>query len=1076
MSALIVLSSLMAGTFTASASNYSVEQLETLCETYEQKMDGSAYTNMLAAYEAWYNAKAYLVGVKAGLADAQDVDTYYTALESAIGSMGDWSAKTADATPSFVDDSTGTSYDGFKNGDVDYAVNILYWPGCTNYSANGTTANVTIDLYYPTTVLMYDGINTPTMPVMARASKNTSNTRYLYQLYPSASASDNSNNAYFRLTEDWHGSNGNGDRTANWTWTMENGTNGYPMAWAGTASTNNRLEMSRNWWTNYVAALANGMQFVSTMDSNTYSSAYNLDWYRLSGDGADDSGFISNTNATIYVVNYKAVLDAISSADLANITSYSYDGAVAIINAVEECMNIDPNSYSYSSDAAAAVSSCASAIESAVNAVNNAKASAGTMDTDSYMTLAGHYAEYADTYAAGQGNYTDDSWNAFSSEYNNAMSVLSDVVNKTTYMTAASSDALVNAFNALDENVSTDVTYTYTFANGESEQVAAAAGVAPVAPENTANTAATSNNNGTHTYTTYSWPEWVDGTTEYTEVATPVTDSCNMEEIEAAVDPIHSDGQLVDGKTAVMQCTDCGYKTGGEVIPAGEHDYQLSEELSTAATCVAKGKNVYVCSVCGDTMTEETEIDPNNHASVVTDPEVPATCTTTGLTEGSHCEACSAVIVAQEEIPALGHDFSVQAGESDATCITPGTTTWKCSRCEETEVRAGEVNPNNHEGDVALDPETVKEATRGEDGYTGDTVCSACHQVVTKGEVIPALGVQITVEQNELGATTLNGEATTGEAQKVAYKDSYTLTATANEGAEFVGWQVNGKLVSTNATYTTAAYADLTYVPVFAEKTDDFTVTFVDQFNMVLGTYTSSQIAELEAMPNTHTYLGYTFANWSMTLEEVKALETNAIVTASYTKDDALTYTVSAPGCVITVGSETYNDTAEVGFDKAVTVAPAEGTATAWTVNGNNAAYGAEYTFYVTSDVEVAYSSEEVTAAPTVAGVDVTAVGDGSVRFLATRNVPEGYTLLESGYVYGKDFEDAEASLVLENANSTCYIYKNSNTAGDGQFALTFKIAAQTGVAYARAYIIVNDSEGNSSTYYAGVQSYDYDA
>ena len=40
-----------------------------------------------------------------------------------------------------------------------------------------------------------------------------------------------------------------------------------------------------------------------------------------------------------------------------------------------------------------------------------------------------------------------------------------------------------------------------------------------------------------------------------------------------------------------------------------------------------------------------------------------------------------------------------------------------------------------------------------------------------------------------------------------------------------------------------------------------------------------------------------------------------------------------------------------------------------------------------------------------------------------------GYTLLESGYVYGKDFEDAEASLVLENANSTCYIYKNSNTA-----------------------------------------------
>ena len=992
MSALIVLSSLTVGAFTASASNYSVEQLETLCESYEQKMDGSAYTNMLAAYEAWYDAEAYLVGVKAGKADAQDVDSYYTALESAMANMGDWSAKTADATPSFVDDSTGTSYDGFKNGDVDYAVNILYWPGCTTYSANGTTASVIIDLYYPTTVLMYDGINTPTMPVMARASKDTSSTRYVYQLYPSASASDNSNNANFRLTENWHGSNGNTDRTANWTWTMENGTNGYPMAWAGAASTDNRLEMSRNWWTNYVAALANGMQFVGSMDSSVYSSAYNLDWYRLTGDGADDSGYISNTNATIYVVNYKAVLDAISSADLANITSYSHDGAVAIINAVQECMNIDPNAFDYTSDTATAVSNCANAIQNAVNAVNSAKASAGSMDVESYKTLASHYSEYADTYAAGQGNYTDDSWNAFSAEYDNADEILGAVVSKSTYMTTASSDALVSAYNALEENAPADVTYTYKFANGETQEVTAAEGEAPVAPANTANTAATSNNDGTHTYTTYSWPEWVEGTTTYEEVATPVTDSCNMEEIEPAVDPIHSDGKLVDGKTAVMQCKDCGYKTGGEVIPAGEHDYQLSEELSTPATCIAEGENVYVCSVCNAERTESTPINPDNHAGEI-------------------------------------------------------------------------VSADN-----AVAP------SRGEDGKEADMICSACKETVKEGAVIPALGVQITVQQNELGATTLNGEATTGEAQKVVYKDSYTLVATANEGAEFVGWQVNGKLVSTNATYTTAAYADLTYVPVFAEKVEDFTVTFVDQFNMVIGTYTNSQIADLEAMPATYNYLGYTFAGWSMTLEEVKALDTNAIVTANYTKNDALTYTVSAPGCTITVGDAQYKDTAEVAFDQAVTVAPTEGTATAWTVNGNNAAYGSEYTFFVTSDVEVAYTSDEVTAVPTVAGVDVTAVGDGSVRFLATRNVPAGYTLLESGYLYGKNYEDAEASLVLENANITCSIYKNSNTAADGQFALTFKITAQTGVAYARAYVIAADAEGNAVAYYADVQSFDYDA
>ena len=621
-----------------------------------------------------------------------------------------------------------------------------------------------------------------------------------------------------------------------------------------------------------------------------------------------------------------------------------------------------------------------------------------------------------------------------------------------------------------------EVTYTYTFADLHTEQVTAPAGEAPQAPANTADSACVSNDDGTHTYNKYSWPAWEDGTTEYTEIATPTTEACDMQETTPATPPVHEDGQLIDGTSAVMTCSKCGYQTGGETVDAGEHDYQLSEELSTAATCVAQGTNVYVCSVCGDQMSETTEIDPSNHANVVTDAAVAATCTTTGLTEGSHCEACRTVIVAQEEIPALGHDYQITE-TTGATCVTAGKVTYTCSRCDDTYTEEGALDPNNHEGDVALDPETVKEATRGEDGYTGDTVCSACGAVVTPGEVIPALGVMITVEQNELGSTTLNSAPTTGEAQKVPYEEEYTLVATPAEAAEFVGWSVNGKLISTDATYKTAAYADLTYVPVFAEQTDDFTVTFVDQFNMVLDTVTSSELASLEAMPETYDYLGYTFANWSMSLEEVKALEANAVVTAYYAKDAELTYTVSAPGCVITVGDSTYNDTAEVGFDQAVTVAPAEGTATAWTVNGNNAAYGAEYTFYVTSDVEVAFTSDEVTAVPTVAAVDVTPTESGEVRFLATRNVPAGYTVLESGFVYGKDFAAPETDLVLENATTgSCYLYKNSNTAGDGQFALTFGITAQTGVAYARAYVIAADAEGNAAVYYADVQSYDYDA
>lgn len=626
-----------------------------------------------------------------------------------------------------------------------------------------------------------------------------------------------------------------------------------------------------------------------------------------------------------------------------------------------------------------------------------------------------------------------------------------------------------------------DVTYTYHFADGSSQEVTAPSDVQPTPPENTADTEAVSNNNGTHTYTTYSWPDWVSGTTDYTEQSTVNTVDCDMEETAAQVDPIHADGIRQDGTTAVETCSVCGYKTGGDPIPASEHTYALDEGQSTAATCVAQGTEVWVCSICGDSYTEYTEIDPNNHANVVTDEAVAPTCTDTGLTEGSHCEACSTVIVAQETVDALGHDYQYKS--TTATCVTPGDVIVTCSRCDYYDVQAGELNPDNHEGDIALDPETVVEATRGEDGYTGDYVCSACHNVVTSGETIPALGVQITVTQNELGSTTLNGDATTGTAQKVAYEESYTLTAEANEGAEFVGWQVAGKLVSTDATYTTTAYADLTYVPVFAEAADEFTVTFIDQFNKVIGTYTNTEIAEMEALPEAQTYLGYTFDGWSMTLEEVKALEANAIVTASYTKSDELTYTVSAPGCIIrdvAAGVEA-EDTLEVTFDTMVKVTPAEGEATSWTVNGANAAYGSEYTFYVTSDVTVGYDTEAVTAAPTVAAVDMALEDDYHVRFLATRSVPEGYTLVESGFVYGKGM--AEEDLVLENvgtvqgtANGTVKLIKNSNMAGDGQFALTYGVTAKDAAACARAYVIATDAEGNTAVYYADAQIYNYTA
>lgn len=622
----------------------------------------------------------------------------------------------------------------------------------------------------------------------------------------------------------------------------------------------------------------------------------------------------------------------------------------------------------------------------------------------------------------------------------------------------------------------TEVTYTYTFADQHTEQVTAAAGEAPVAPPNTATTDWESVGDGNHTRTSYSWPEWQDGVTEYTEVATPETAACEMVEKEAQVDPTHT----TPGKTAVMECSVCGYTTGGEEIPADADAHSYKPVETVESTCSTKGHIKYECE-CGDTYTETLELDPSNHENVVTDAAVAAGCETTGLTEGSHCEACGTPIVEQKVIEALGHDYQVTSS-TDATCCVEGTVTSTCTRCKDTKVETGVLDPTNH-ADYGTKVEHAKEATRGEDGYTGDTVCNGCGATITKGEVIPALGVQITVTANELGSTTINGEATTGAAQKVAYAKDYTLAATANEGAEFVGWSVAGKIVSTSATYTTTAYADTTYVPVFAEaEAEAFTVTFVDQFNKVVDTIDSVELASLEALPDAPAYMGYTFDSWSLTLDEVKSLEEATVVTASYTKND-LSYTVSAPNCTITVDGQAYEDTATVGFDAKVTVAPKADTATSWTVNGATAAYGESYTFYVTADVNVAYGTDSVTAAPTVSNVSAELVSADShqVRFLATRSVPEGYTLVESGFVYGKGM--AQDDLVLENvgtvqgdADGTVKLAKNSNTAGDGQFALTYGVTAKNATACARAYIIVKDAEGVATVYYADAQIFDYQA
>jgi len=76
-----------------------------------------------------------------------------------------------------------------------------------------------------------------------------------------------------------------------------------------------------------------------------------------------------------------------------------------------------------------------------------------------------------------------------------------------------------------------------------------------------------------------------------------------------------------------------------------------------------------------------------NH-NVVTDKAVAATCTTTGLTEGSHCSVCKTVIKKQEVTKALGHNYCLVSADADCTTVTGH---YECANChDKKDVTSGE--------------------------------------------------------------------------------------------------------------------------------------------------------------------------------------------------------------------------------------------------------------------------------------------------------------------------------------------------------------------------------------------------
>lgn len=449
---------------------------------------------------------------------------------------------------------------------------------------------------------------------------------------------------------------------------------------------------------------------------------------------------------------------------------------------------------------------------------------------------------------------------------------------------------------------------------------------------------------------------------------------------------------------------------------------------------------------------------------------VDATCEKDGSkTVTTSCSDCGYVISENNVvIPATGHAW----GQWKHVEGTEGADAQHSRVC---------ANDASHKDTKACDftAKVTQEATLDQPEITTYT-CKDCGYFYTK-ETAPALaGVTVTVNAVENGSVTLAGQdVTAGGSKKFAENGTYTLVATPNENCTFVGWQTGNKIVSTDATYTTVAIADITYTPVFAESAKPVQFTFVDMFNNVISSQSVASGAAVK-IPQAPTYTGYTFTGWSVDEAAIKAATSSMTVYAQYEKDAAATYTVTTDAdATVAYGSNSAQGTlADIPYGTQVTVSKAD--ATAWAIDGKIVAYGDSYTFYVASDVTVKAASA-TTQAPVVAAVSANQVaGSYKVEFVATRAMVDGCTYLKSGFVYGKNLSDADLTLAnvgkkgsADNSGVVKAAYANS-TEGSTQFILSYGISAQTGTASAKAFLTYKDQKGKVQTVYSDVMNHTY--
>lgn len=473
-----------------------VAALQKAIGIYETKMSNLSnanqgmYTNMLPAYNAYVKACAALEASEYGNnADATaDFDTLAQDLLAKTLKMTEWvdnvTGKYQSKVPSFQNTDAATMTSKYKT----FYNNIIYTESClggnSGYNDDSnpsglagefdTAENFRVQLYYPNTILLYDGSETGTrMPVMLMGKNNDtsggafkSTQRFIFRCYPTTDGA-----AKFNEGAEFVGNDGA-------FLSLSKKLNDSQYAWKGAeASKNLNFDSARS--DSYRIGASSDEKFTSYKFNNTlwngsrrgcwcpYATGFMVDntgfEYQIGqqykgGDGigimevatkwayygSGDESKSDSSNDTvrgymgsdklkhhIYVVNYKAIVDATKNTDtrqrLANVSSYKEGGLSSVISAISQATSFDVNSVT--------IDNINAKNKEITKFIDDAKAQpTADVDMNSYAKLQSEILTSKKIYVRGNvdnKNYTAESWADFKTAYENAVNTISGFYNKT---------------------------------------------------------------------------------------------------------------------------------------------------------------------------------------------------------------------------------------------------------------------------------------------------------------------------------------------------------------------------------------------------------------------------------------------------------------------------------------------------------------------------------------------------------------------------------------------------------------------------------------------------------------------